>query len=245
MGGTGALRIGAEFLRRWYNGNNNTATPVYISSPSWGECSRLPGTGLVGRAGARHRPPLGGGRELGRRGLLWEQGRWSPALRPTPGAPGWAGGQLKPDAPTENHNSVFTDAGFKDIRTYRYWDPAKRGLDLQGLLEDMEVGESAPHRGKLLPGSGWSHRCWSRLALGLGLDWDGLDAAGSGRAPAVVSGRVGLGSPGGTKAVRVVAETCSLPRLLPSSPSSSSTPAHTTPPARTPPRSSGSRLPQS
>uniref|UniRef100_A0A7M4F7G4 Aspartate aminotransferase n=2 Tax=Crocodylus porosus TaxID=8502 RepID=A0A7M4F7G4_CROPO len=74
LGGTGALRIGAEFLRRWYNGNNNTTTPVYISSPSW-----------------------------------------------------------------ENHNSVFTDAGFKDIRTYRYWDPAKRGLDLQGLLEDMEA----------------------------------------------------------------------------------------------------------
>ncbi|KAF1408498.1 Aspartate aminotransferase, cytoplasmic, partial [Spheniscus magellanicus] len=73
LGGTGALRIGAEFLRRWYNGNNNTATPVYISAPSW-----------------------------------------------------------------ENHNSVFVDAGFKDIRTYRYWDAAKRGLDLQGLLDDME-----------------------------------------------------------------------------------------------------------
>lgn len=38
LGGTGALRIGAEFLRRWYNGNNNTATPVYVSSPTWGEC---------------------------------------------------------------------------------------------------------------------------------------------------------------------------------------------------------------
>ncbi|NXJ79016.1 AATC protein, partial [Trogon melanurus] len=73
LGGTGALRIGAEFLRRWYNGNNNTATPVYISTPSW-----------------------------------------------------------------ENHNSVFVDAGFKDIRTYHYWDAAKRGLDLQGLLDDME-----------------------------------------------------------------------------------------------------------
>ncbi|KAG8135763.1 putative Aspartate aminotransferase protein [Naja naja] len=35
LGGTGALRIGAEFLRRWYNGINNTATPVYISDPSW------------------------------------------------------------------------------------------------------------------------------------------------------------------------------------------------------------------
>lgn len=38
LGGTGALRIGAEFLRRWYNGTNNTATPVYVSSPTWGEC---------------------------------------------------------------------------------------------------------------------------------------------------------------------------------------------------------------
>uniref|UniRef100_A0A452HC83 Aspartate aminotransferase n=1 Tax=Gopherus agassizii TaxID=38772 RepID=A0A452HC83_9SAUR len=73
LGGTGGLRIGAEFLRRWYNGTNNTATPVYISSPSW-----------------------------------------------------------------ENHNSVFVNAGFKDIRAYRYWDAAKRGLDLEGLLEDME-----------------------------------------------------------------------------------------------------------
>ncbi|XP_029814423.1 aspartate aminotransferase, cytoplasmic [Manacus vitellinus] len=76
LGGTGALRIGADFLRRWYNGNNNTATPVYVSSPTW-----------------------------------------------------------------ENHNSVFMDAGFKDIRPYHYWDAAKRGLDIQGLLNDME---SAP-----------------------------------------------------------------------------------------------------
>lgn len=39
LGGTGALRIGAEFLRRWYNGVNNTATPVYVSAPTWGECT--------------------------------------------------------------------------------------------------------------------------------------------------------------------------------------------------------------
>lgn len=41
LGGTGALRIGAEFLRRWYNGTNNTATPIYISDPSWGKCREL------------------------------------------------------------------------------------------------------------------------------------------------------------------------------------------------------------
>ncbi|XP_069545575.1 aspartate aminotransferase, cytoplasmic-like [Brachyistius frenatus] len=73
LGGTGALRIGAEFLRRWYNGVNNTATPIYVSAPTW-----------------------------------------------------------------ENHNSVFADAGFKDIRPYHYWDAAKRGLDLAGLLDDLE-----------------------------------------------------------------------------------------------------------
>lgn len=37
---------------------------------------------------------------------------------------------------------MFVDAGFKDIRTYHYWDAAKRGLDLQGLLDDMEVSKS-------------------------------------------------------------------------------------------------------
>lgn len=73
LGGTGALRIGAEFLRRWYNGVNNTATPVYVSAPTW-----------------------------------------------------------------ENHNAVFADAGFKDIRPYHYWDAAKRGLDFSGLLDDLE-----------------------------------------------------------------------------------------------------------
>lgn len=36
LGGTGALKMGAEFLRRFYNGNNNTKTPVYVSAPTWG-----------------------------------------------------------------------------------------------------------------------------------------------------------------------------------------------------------------
>lgn len=41
----------------------------------------------------------------------------------------------------ENHNGVFSAAGFKDIRSYRYWDAEKRGLDLQGFLSDLEVGD--------------------------------------------------------------------------------------------------------
>lgn len=73
LGGTGALRIGGEFLRRWYNGTNNTATPIYVSAPTW-----------------------------------------------------------------ENHNAVFADSGFKDIRPYHYWDAVKKGLDLSGFLDDLE-----------------------------------------------------------------------------------------------------------
>ncbi|XP_067858160.1 aspartate aminotransferase, cytoplasmic [Heptranchias perlo] len=73
LGGTGALRIGADFLHLWYNGTNNPSTPIYVSAPTW-----------------------------------------------------------------ENHNGVFGAAGFTNLRNYRYWDPAKRGLDLQGFLEDLE-----------------------------------------------------------------------------------------------------------
>ncbi|XP_019222462.1 aspartate aminotransferase, cytoplasmic isoform X1 [Oreochromis niloticus] len=73
LGGTGALKIGAEFLRRFYNGSNNTKTPIYVSAPTW-----------------------------------------------------------------ENHNAVFSSAGFEDVRPYRYWDAEKRGLDLAGFLGDLE-----------------------------------------------------------------------------------------------------------
>uniref|UniRef100_A0AAZ3S261 Aspartate aminotransferase n=1 Tax=Oncorhynchus tshawytscha TaxID=74940 RepID=A0AAZ3S261_ONCTS len=74
LGGTGALKMGAEFLRRWYNGNDNMKTPVYVSAPTW-----------------------------------------------------------------ENHNSVFANAGFEDVRPYKYWDAEKRGLDLAGFLGDLET----------------------------------------------------------------------------------------------------------
>ncbi|XP_063047691.1 aspartate aminotransferase, cytoplasmic isoform X1 [Engraulis encrasicolus] len=74
LGGTGALKIGAEFLRRWYNGTDNLKTPVYVSAPTW-----------------------------------------------------------------ENHNAVFGQAGFVDVRPYHYWDAENRGLDIKGFLGDMEA----------------------------------------------------------------------------------------------------------
>jgi aspartate aminotransferase, cytoplasmic len=43
----------------------------------------------------------------------------------------------------ENHRLLFLKAGFNEVREYRYWDAQKRGLDLQGLVEDLRA---APER---------------------------------------------------------------------------------------------------
>lgn len=40
-----------------------------------------------------------------------------------------------------NHPKVFTLGGL-NVKSYRYYDPATRGLDLQGLLEDLNAAES-------------------------------------------------------------------------------------------------------
>lgn len=37
-----------------------------------------------------------------------------------------------------NHGMVFKNAGFTDLRKYRYWDAAKKGLDFDGMKEDLE-----------------------------------------------------------------------------------------------------------
>ncbi|XP_025832027.1 aspartate aminotransferase, cytoplasmic [Agrilus planipennis] len=67
LSGTGALRVGAEFLA-----NNLGYSTFYYSKPTW-----------------------------------------------------------------ENHRLVFLNAGFKEPKEYRYWDEQKRGLDIDGLLEDL------------------------------------------------------------------------------------------------------------
>ncbi|KAJ8006261.1 hypothetical protein DPEC_G00126460 [Dallia pectoralis] len=41
-------------------------------------------------------------------------------------------------SPAENHNAVFADAGFTDIRPYYYWDGANKGLDRTGIMNDLE-----------------------------------------------------------------------------------------------------------
>lgn len=42
------------------------------------------------------------------------------------------------DPTWENHHKVFMAAGFKTAKTYRYWDPVKRGINLDGMLADLE-----------------------------------------------------------------------------------------------------------
>lgn len=39
----------------------------------------------------------------------------------------------------ENHKLVFINGGFTEYRSYRYWNPKTRGLDLQGMLEDLRA----------------------------------------------------------------------------------------------------------
>lgn len=38
----------------------------------------------------------------------------------------------------ENHRLVFTNAGFTEGRNYRYWSQSTRGIDFDGLIEDLE-----------------------------------------------------------------------------------------------------------
>lgn len=37
----------------------------------------------------------------------------------------------------ENHRKVFMEAGFTTPKTYKYWDQSKRGIDFDGLLNDL------------------------------------------------------------------------------------------------------------
>ncbi|MFN4004845.1 MAG: amino acid aminotransferase [Hylemonella sp.] len=68
LGGTGGLKIGADFLKKI-----NPTAKVLISDPSW-----------------------------------------------------------------ENHRALFTNAGF-EVGTYRYYDAARRGIDFEGMLADLNA----------------------------------------------------------------------------------------------------------
>lgn len=41
------------------------------------------------------------------------------------------------DPTWENHNLLFRHAGFKDIRSYQYWDPINRNINFDGMCSDL------------------------------------------------------------------------------------------------------------
>lgn len=47
----------------------------------------------------------------------------------------------------ENHRLIFLKAGFENAREYRYWSETARGLDLDGMLEDLR---NAPERSVII-----------------------------------------------------------------------------------------------
>ena len=72
ISGTGALRLGADFLSRFYRPTSDSR-PVYLPTPTWG-----------------------------------------------------------------NHGAIFKDAHL-EVRNYRYFDRTTNGLDLAGMLEDLQA----------------------------------------------------------------------------------------------------------
>ena len=48
-----------------------------------------------------------------------------------------------------NHGLIFKNAGFKDVRKYRYYDAKRNGLDFEGYLADLEA---APERSVIILG---------------------------------------------------------------------------------------------
>ena len=38
-----------------------------------------------------------------------------------------------------NHKDILAEADYTDVRQYRYYDKKTRGLDYEGLLEDLKV----------------------------------------------------------------------------------------------------------
>lgn len=68
-----------------------------------------------------------------------------------------------------NHLRIFTDAGFADVRRYRYWDAGALDLDFAGLLADLRL---APRGAVILlqacghnpTGRDPTHEQWQQIA---------------------------------------------------------------------------------
>jgi len=47
----------------------------------------------------------------------------------------------------ENHHLIFKNSGFKEAKTYRYWNKEKKCLDCDGFFEDLS---NAPERSVII-----------------------------------------------------------------------------------------------
>lgn len=68
-----------------------------------------------------------------------------------------------------NHKLIFKNAGFTESREYRYWSESGRGLDIEGMIEDLE---KAPENAVIIlhavahnpTGCDPTHDQWARIA---------------------------------------------------------------------------------
>ena len=69
----------------------------------------------------------------------------------------------------ENHKLIFTSAGFKNPREYRYWNSETRGVDIKGMLDDLR---GAPENAVIIlhacahnpTGCDPTHEQWAQIA---------------------------------------------------------------------------------
>ena len=69
----------------------------------------------------------------------------------------------------ENHHKVFMAAGFETGKTYKYWNPNTRGIDFDGLIEDLQ---NAPNKCVIIlhtcahnpTGCDPTHEQWKKIA---------------------------------------------------------------------------------
>lgn len=135
LSGTGGLRIAAEFLHRILKYNT-----FYFSTPTWGQSFAaavfffsphlhcLPNKWVIVFSTVI-------------RTLFWADTKCVLYLITayTLEIVGlWNYNLLNILSLTGNHRLIFTQAGFTDVKQYRYWDGKTKGLDFDGMIEDLQ-----------------------------------------------------------------------------------------------------------
>ena len=56
-----------------------------------------------------------------------------------------------------NHGLIFKNAGFTELRKYRYWDPSAKSLAWEGMVEDLNNEALPLGAWTLMPGLSGKH----------------------------------------------------------------------------------------